>query len=97
MECSLGVHSSPTKNKAENGHDEICQMLVTAGAQLNLVTSKGMYGGGWTPLHHAVMGHVEICQMLVTAGAQLNLASFERNSKEIREIVVLSIKNINTE
>ena len=52
---------------AENGHLDICRLLIDKGAQ---VTAKNR--GGWTPLHCAARkGHVEIVCLLCDHGADV--------------------------
>ena len=52
---------------AENGHLDICRLLIDKGAQLEAKTSNG-----WTPLHCAAdQGHVEIVRLFCDRGADV--------------------------
>ena len=52
-----------------HGHDEVVQLLVTSGAEVNSLDS-------WrrTPLHRsAATGHVAVCRLLLASGAKPTL------------------------
>ncbi|MTI12068.1 ankyrin repeat domain-containing protein, partial [Sansalvadorimonas verongulae] len=52
---------------AQNGHAEVVQMLVNAGAKINRTWDSA------TPLFQAAQnGHAEVVEILVNAGAELN-------------------------
>jgi len=52
---------------ANNGHLDICRLLIDKGAQV-----EAKNGGGWTPLHcSADRGHVEIVRLLCDHGADV--------------------------
>ncbi|MFN2222535.1 MAG: ankyrin repeat domain-containing protein, partial [Candidatus Promineifilaceae bacterium] len=54
---------------AQNGHLEVVQTLVEAGADVNEPAMRG-----WTPLMKAAFfGHDEIVQSLLEAGAELRV------------------------
>ena len=53
---------------AQNGHLEIVQALLAAGAEVNAKTDKGL-----TALIEAIeKGHTETVQALLAAGAEVN-------------------------
>lgn len=57
---------SPLHYSARNGHLEICKLLLSHGAKVNMETRSGEA----TPLHRAAyMGHSDIVQLLVDCGA----------------------------
>ena len=60
---------SPLHYAARNNHEEICQMLLTKGANPNIYT----YSGKSTPLHRAAyMGHLNIVKLLLKYKADLD-------------------------
>jgi cytohesin len=64
---------TPLHRAASRGRVEILQMLIGAGAKLN-VQDKG----GWTPFHWAASnGRVEVLRVLIDAGADLDLQDKE--------------------
>ena len=67
----MEIHSCPTLHWAAiKGHHECIQMLVAAGADLNVVGTSEM-----VPLHWAaIKGHHECVQMLAAAGADPHVA-----------------------
>ncbi|XP_077997004.1 uncharacterized protein LOC144450278 isoform X2 [Glandiceps talaboti] len=55
---------------AEEGHLDICKLLLEAGAQVNAAAIFNT-----TSLHYgAQKGHLDICKLLLEAGAQVNAA-----------------------
>ncbi len=53
---------------AQNGHLQICQTLLAAGADVNRAKAKGS-----TALMRATMnGHDEVCKLLLASGANVN-------------------------
>ncbi|XP_063615717.1 26S proteasome non-ATPase regulatory subunit 10-like [Penaeus indicus] len=58
----------PLHVAAEEGHDEVVKMLISAGVDVNGKNDKG-----WTPLHRAAYsGHSSVVTVLVTRGATVN-------------------------
>ena len=52
-----------------NGHVEVVNILIQAGAEVNAQVKEGIFKG-WTPLHDASeLGHVEVITALLAAGA----------------------------
>ncbi|OQR99420.1 ankyrin-1-like, partial [Thraustotheca clavata] len=63
--------STPLHEAARNGHLDVMQALVSAGAELNAKNKDG-----WTPLHEAARnGHLDIVKSLLAAGANPQLAN----------------------
>ena len=61
--------TTPLHNAAIGGHNEIVELLIAKGADVN---SKGL-GGVNTPLHNAIMKrHKEIVELLIANGADVN-------------------------
>jgi cytohesin len=59
---------TPLHFAAYYGHEEIVELLITKGANVNAKEEKG-----WTPLHFAAYyGHEEIVELLITKGANVN-------------------------
>lgn len=55
---------------ARAGHLDICNLLISAGAEVNVVTKAG----GSTPLHRAAMaGNPKVIQLLIEAGANIKM------------------------
>lgn len=62
---------TPLMYAAENGHAEICSLLLANGALVNAVESYNR-----TALHLAVKNlHVEVCRVLMEAGAKIDIES----------------------
>ncbi|NQT14722.1 MAG: ankyrin repeat domain-containing protein [Planctomycetes bacterium] len=62
-------------HEAANGHKEVVDLLVAAGADVNVrVSPKGPASPNqWTPLHYAAYkGHKEIAEVLLANGANLS-------------------------
>ncbi len=60
---------TPLHRATNNGRVEIAQMLIDAGADLDVQTNSGK-----TPLHWAARnGRVEVAQMLIDAGARKDI------------------------
>eukprot|EP00299_Pterocystis_sp_00344_P010951 c5029_g1_i1.p1 GENE.c5029_g1_i1~~c5029_g1_i1.p1 ORF type:complete len:158 (-),score=31.89 c5029_g1_i1:30-503(-) len=54
---------------AYNGHEEVCQVLLDFGAEVNTQNLDG-----WTPLHVvADRGYANVCQLLIKNGANVNI------------------------
>ncbi len=67
-ESDQGNATTPLHDAARNGHTEMTQTLVLAGADIHALDEDGI-----TPLHAAVsMGHVETAQFLISVGANVN-------------------------
>ncbi|XP_077997098.1 uncharacterized protein LOC144450368 [Glandiceps talaboti] len=61
---------------AENGHLDICKLLLEAGAQVNAANDLNQ-----TSLHFGAMeGHFDSCKLLLEAGAQVNAADDENKT-----------------
>ena len=94
-----GQHGSttPLHEAARNGHTEIVQALISAGADVHALDENGK-----TPLHEAVLGngHSEIVQLLIACriGRQpgegsgytpLHKAAEEGNVERVQELISL--------
>ena len=65
--------STPLHGAAEGGHEEIVELLITAGADLHATTVPMLGGGGWIPLHSAArQGHRGIVELLIEMGTDVN-------------------------
>ena len=76
-DCNMKSEISPRKLRtplsmaAENGHFEICRMIVERVEDKN----PSEYNG-WTPLHHAARnGHLEICELIIERVEEENPAN----------------------
>jgi ankyrin repeat protein len=58
---------TPLHFAAEQGHNEIVELLIANGADVN---ARNQWGR--TPLHQAANGHNEIAELLITKGADVN-------------------------
>ncbi|XP_071950050.1 uncharacterized protein [Antedon mediterranea] len=68
--------ASPLYLAAQNGHTDVCTILLKAGAKFDLPRNDG-----WTPLHSAAInGHTDICTILLKAGANLDLTTNHRST-----------------
>jgi ankyrin repeat protein len=70
---------------AGEGDNDIMQMLIAAGADVN-----EQRGDGMTPLHHAVtFGHAETVKLLLDAGASTTLRDEERKTplQAVRQVI----------
>ncbi len=64
---------TPLHHAAEGGHEEIVELLITAGADLHATTVSMLGGGGWIPLHSAArQGHRGIVELLIEMGTDVN-------------------------
>lgn len=66
---------NPLLVAAQHGHIQICEMLLTMGADVN--TTGDIYlSSRWTPLHYAAdHNHTKICCFLIKSGANVNAVS----------------------
>ena len=70
-QTSLG--STPLLVASMNGHVEVVNILIQAGAEVNTQVKEGIFKG-WTPLHLASLnGHVEVITALLAGGADKTL------------------------
>ena len=62
---------------ADRGNIEAVKQHIAAGADVNAKD-----GGGWTPLHHAVLfvGNKEIAELLINNGADVNAMDKDGNT-----------------
>jgi ankyrin repeat protein len=64
---------TPLHSAAMQGHDEICELLLEAGADVNAQTDPQKYA----PLHSAAFGgHVDVISALLAAGASRDLRNY---------------------
>ncbi len=78
---------SPLQYAASIGNAEMAQMLLTAGANPNIVTTDGYEN---TPLRVAVRrGNIEIIRALAAAGADLNFAAL--NSPDLTPLATAAL------
>ena len=62
-----------------SGHVAVAEMLIAAGAEVNLANNYGM-----TPLHWAARnGHLEVVQLLLRHGADKELKSKDSHKKPV--------------
>jgi cytohesin len=68
---------TPLHSAAMQGHAAVCELLVAAGAEVNVQTSPQ----GYTPLHSAAFaGHIEAIRVLLAHGADRALVNY-RNER----------------
>ncbi len=68
---------TPVYLAARKGHKDICELLITNGAEVNTKSGEldlgNMKDGGWTPLHAACAGgHREVAKLILAYGADVN-------------------------
>jgi ankyrin repeat protein len=64
---------APLHSAAMQGHAEVCELLIGAGAEVNVQTKPQ----GYTPLHSAAFaGHVEAIRVLLAHGADCRLVNY---------------------
>lgn len=66
-------HFSPLHAAAMNGHERLCEILLDAGAEIDVQTNPQKY----CPLHSAAWGgHSGVVEVLLAYGAQTQLQSY---------------------
>ena len=72
---------SPLHCAAAKGHFQVCQILIAAGAYVNLSINDATLLFDETPLHRAAQhGHLEVMKLLVHNGAALNKGDADGNT-----------------
>lgn len=86
QEKSFGF--SPLTNACHDDKIEVLQLLIEAGANLNIQTRTG-----WTPLHYAVQSQQrKVFDILVNAGADINTKDVEGDTPLIKACCSLNEK-----
>lgn len=71
--------TTPLMLAAQLGYEEMAQILVNAGQEVDARSRGDSLGGGLTALHYAAeRGRLSICQTLLKAGANPNLTSGDK-------------------
>ena len=77
---SSRLNPTPLHRAVDNGNVEIVRILVNAGADLNIKSSRG---SDPTPLHIAVQdGNAELVRILVDAGADPNIRNHSNYGRQ---------------
>jgi len=108
VNAKRGDGSTPLHGAAEGGHEEIVELLITAGADLHATTVSMLGGGGWIPLHSAArQGHRGIVELLIEMGTDVNTRDSVGKStlhdatleghKEIVELLINKGADLNAE
>ena len=59
---------TPLMWAAYKGHTDVCELLISKGADVNAKSNDG-----WTPLMYAALkGHKDVCELLISKGADVN-------------------------
>jgi len=75
--AARGNNFTPLHSAAMRGHAAVCEVLLTAGAQVNVQTDPQKYA----PLHSAAFaGHIDAIRVLLVHGADRSLVNY-RNEK----------------
>ncbi len=108
VNAKRGDGSTPLQGASEGGHEEIVELLITAGADLHATTVSMLGGGGWIPLHSAArQGHRGIVELLIEMGTDVNTRDSVGKStlhdatleghKEIVELLINKGADLNAE
>ena len=71
--AARGNNFTPLHSAAMHGHSAVCEVLLNAGAEVNVQTNPQ----GYAPLHSAAFaGHVEAIRVLLAHGADRGLTNY---------------------
>jgi ankyrin repeat protein len=101
------IHGNALQAASEEGHEQIVDMLLDRGAEINVTTKGGVYSNALQAASYR--GHRHIVEMLLNRGADVNInarsryhtnalqAASERGHKQIVELLLDRGANVNAQ